>query len=192
MEKSWKTAELAETYNENDPQPRFLGLSETVSPLEMIDETGCWCNFQDGSALNGKGQPSSDLDALCKELTDAYKCIQADILEASNGAETCSPWNTSYEMFWYPDMPNHEILSTCEFLNNGHSDCDLKSCYVEYYFLTNLWQLKDSIGSNAWNVFQEQKHDRFKHADECVMERGPFLLLGRRKKKKIIHFMLSF
>ena len=57
MEKSWKTAELAETYNENDPQPRFLGLSETVSPLEMIDETGCWCNFQDGSALNGKGQP---------------------------------------------------------------------------------------------------------------------------------------
>merc|ERR1712176_859863 len=80
---------------------------------ELVNDIGCWCNFGDANALEGKGPASSPLDGFCKMLTESYKCIIAGEEKAMTQGLTsnvCVPWLTDYKSSWELGMSGQESL----------------------------------------------------------------------------------
>ena len=107
----------------------------------LVDQTGCWCNFGTNTALEGKGPASSPLDGYCKMLTESYKCIIAGEEKAMTEGKTnnvCVPWLTNYNSSWKLGMSDEEALQMCFAENSNGTSCQIKACAVESRFLNQL------------------------------------------------------
>merc|ERR1712178_244361 len=109
----------------------------TQSDMDLINEYGCWCYFQDGPGA-GKGKPVDEIDTLCKRLHDGYTCIQMDSLDL--GAE-CTPWDIDYNSAvgsgMIQDMDIATIRAECD-VQNPENGCPNWTCKVEGYFIQQL------------------------------------------------------
>merc|ERR1711944_284283 len=64
----------------------------TQADMDLINEYGCWCYFQDGYG-QGRSKPLDEIDTLCKRLHDGYTCA---IMDSRDLGDECVPWEVSY------------------------------------------------------------------------------------------------
>jgi hypothetical protein len=109
----------------------------TQSDMDLINQYGCWCYFQDGHGA-GHGKPVDEIDTLCKRLHDGYTCIMMDSLDL--GSE-CTPWDIDYNSAvgtgMIQDMDIATIRAECD-VQNPENGCPNWTCKVEGYFIQQL------------------------------------------------------
>ena len=65
--------------NPNDPNRNVAG------PYAALDNYACWCFFG-SNWRKGKGKAVNEIDQICKDLHDCYKCAAID---ADNEGDNC-------------------------------------------------------------------------------------------------------
>lgn len=181
---------LAQLYNETQPMERGL-LSMLGPTLARIDGYGCWCYFEDDHG-KGRGHPANEIDQLCQVLHQGYECAmldndeeavaqnQANLTPAPFGSknnapassvtssEPCIPWEVDYASGNKGQIDS--IVADCAF-RNPDSNCAMRSCIVESYFVTNVFQL--FFGSNPFDdTLQHSKG--FNPRQDCPVNKGEY------------------
>lgn len=106
-------------YKENENFP---------TTMDILGDYGCWCQFNN-FPKRGHGVPLSEIDNLCKEVYEGYKCLEMDSI---NG-DYCDPfeidYNTTacYDIKYKPDYPL--------------DDCTKNACKIEDNFLYAIWKI---------------------------------------------------
>lgn len=148
----------------DDAGPRKLGQTKDIlaeylgmSPADtkdLLKGYGCYCYVQDqnavGPAFSYNGEPLDELDALCKKLYRAQKCIDLDA--------TAGNWNKNCDI-----MDSFKIYEdgngglTCEEPqgqdNTDRADCKLHMCYLELDFTGKIADLFNS----GWDYQESMK-----------------------------------
>lgn len=113
---------------------------KTITKLDMdlINEYGCWCYFEDGYGP-GRSKPVDEIDTLCKRLHDGYTCAIMDSSELVSGE--CVPWEISYNSAigsgMIMDMDISSIRQECD-VQNPSNGCPNWVCKIEGYFVQQL------------------------------------------------------
>jgi hypothetical protein len=130
-----KEAETAATANGAVPANGLRTV--TQEDMDLVNEYGCWCYFQDGYG-SGKGKPVDDIDVLCKRLHDGYTCA---IMDSADLGDECVPWEVSYNSAigsgMLIDMDIATIRQECD-VQNPDNGCPNWVCKIEGYFLQQL------------------------------------------------------
>jgi len=134
---------------------------------------GCWCNF--GSKLtNGKGQPVSAHDKVCKNMQLCLRCAEMD---AGEGGYECDAKTTEYNSIFSQSSGqnnnDNSFNSQCANLNPGNL-CGTHVCTCEI-------QLINDILSLVWDLEPYETFPRhpsnpyggdFDTESQCVTEPG--------------------
>ena len=62
---------------------------------QLTSGYGCWCNFKKDGHIKGSGKPVDEIDQICRNLHDGYKCSHIDSLEGDPDDE-CLPTVAEY------------------------------------------------------------------------------------------------
>jgi len=118
--------------------PQVSERTITQADMDLVNEYGCWCYFQDGHGA-GKGKPVDEIDQLCKKLHDGYTCAIMDSRELAEGP--CVPWEIDYNSAigtgLITDMDIATIRAECD-AQNPEIGCPNWVCKIEGYFLQQL------------------------------------------------------
>jgi hypothetical protein len=99
---------------------------------------GCWCFFGNLDSTLGRGPPIDAYDALCKELTQCYRCIVHD---ADNAEDDCDPYNTSFDssMAVSGSLGITNITTSCQTQNV--ENCSWRTCSCAMTMVTGFFNL---------------------------------------------------
>lgn len=110
----------------------------TQDDMDLINEYGCWCYFQDDHS-KGHSAPVDGIDQLCKVLHDGYQCAIMDA--ADLGHPNCVPWDVVYNSAVGSGlsigMTIDTIRTECD-SQNPTVGCANWACKVEGYFIQQL------------------------------------------------------
>jgi len=125
--------------------------SDLLFLFEDIQAYGCWCYFgeiyQQGL---GAGHPQSDLDAMCKQLSDGYTCAYMDANTADR--PKCEPYNVEYQSGYTGVFEFFGDQGPMEFncRQRNADQCQYEACVIEGTFIRELL-LEVSINSFPTN-----------------------------------------
>lgn len=137
---------------------RFKNLKAMVMSLQPSNVTifgrycyyGCWCLPQGQHNLaSGFGQPVDPIDAVCKEFTLCYKCIDIDFGGSCNPEKRGYKWGRSF------DSEGNQIDIRCK---NNHNDgpshrCARFVCECDRVLAVGL--------SHVWMYWERRYHARW-------------------------------
>jgi len=127
---------------------------------------GCWCFFGNIDSTLGRGPPIDAYDAVCKEMTQCYRCI---IFDADNEEdEECDPYNTDFEtsMTVSGSFGINNITTSCQTQNVA--PCEWRTCACAMTMVSNFFNLSfDS--ENSYD--ESMKHSNgFDYNLECPQQ----------------------
>lgn len=134
-------------YKENENLP---------TTMDILGDYGCWCQFNN-YPIKGHGVPLSEIDNLCKEVYEGYKCLEIDSLQGEN----CDPFNIDYnttDCYHIKYKPAFQL-----------DDCTKNTCKIEDNFLYAIWKIfkRDYfIGRDGPNM-EELKGSNLDRKNEC-------------------------
>lgn len=144
----------------------FKAVSDLLGPVnfEAIENYGCWCHFNENHG-KGKGAPIDSIDAMCKNLAQAYDCAMMDYAEAT-GNDDCVPWEASYVQA--PTFNINAVVDLCNAMNNDL--CAQYACMAESSFVLNVLgtflQGGDAVNEN------NKIDNGFDHRASCPVNSG--------------------
>jgi len=153
-----QTGEVECEENENGCNGGFMDLT----PLWGY---GCWCFFGNLDSTLGRGPPIDKYDAICKDLTQCYRCIHED---SSNEDEECDPYNTSFDssMSVSGTLGINNITNSCQTQNTAN--CEWRTCACAMTMISGFFNL----AFDNSNVFDEslQHENGFDYNLECPQQ----------------------
>ena len=119
--------------------------------LKKIDNYGCWCSFSDDTGFHG-GEPGygrvmDEIDQICKDLRQGYRCAVIDDDVTNNGGgknngQGCIPWAANYSSSNSLLTDEGQILEACQLDNaqveNSQKDCAVRACALENTFILDF------------------------------------------------------
>ena len=128
---------MKDYFVEHNSLPQEAERTITQSDMDLINEYGCWCYFQNDHG-HGRGAPVDEIDMLCKKLHDGYTCA---IMDSAAQNDECVPWEIEYESALGSGMVLGMSLETiraeCD-VQNPVNNCANWVCKIEGYFVTQL------------------------------------------------------
>jgi len=113
----------------------------SIPNLENLRGYGCWCTLDSGF-LGGYGQPINGIDALCKDLVENYRCVEADAI-ARNRA--CPFQWSNYTISLFTDDALRRQFCTLSANaytmvdSNYDTQCAIDRCQVDSEFIAAMF-----------------------------------------------------
>ena len=131
------------------PQGFSLDRTITQGQMGLINQYGCWCYFED-DYIKGMGQPMDELDKICKDLNQGYRCI---ILDMEEQGTSCIPYTAPYSSaFGFGKPPTafdrDSLIAECD-LQNPSDECARATCKVEGWFMVQYFNFAMSGGQQT-------------------------------------------
>merc|ERR1712178_14493 len=110
--------------NTTTPLRAFAGFIQ--SSFEPISEYGCWCYLDTNRPTASAHGPVVDsIDESCRDLINAYKCIEIDEIDCDAQQVSYIPYN-----FFSSET---DLETECQTQNSGNN-CAIKACIAEGAF----------------------------------------------------------
>merc|ERR1712066_634720 len=145
-------------------EARSVSVTLGDDAMSNLEDYGCWCYFDDKHGT-GKGAPVDAVDAMCKNLAQAYDCAMMDYADAT-GNDDCVPWEVSYNAGI--SFGIGALVDTCNQVN-ANDLCAQYACMAEGSFIINIISAFLNIGT----VNPAHKHDNgFDIRASCPVNSG--------------------
>ena len=141
--------------NANVTGRAFTGDAETA--FAPINGYGCWCYLDDTwrdanqvlinrPAILAHGQVVDTIDESCRELINAYKCVEMDA--EANGITDCDAQAVAYVPFNFD--PLGDLTTDCR--ANNVEECAQNACIVEGAFILRYAEDVAAVGGIVANT----------------------------------------
>lgn len=134
--------------------------------LTPLHGYGCWCFFGNINTAYGRGPPIDSYDAVCKGLTQCYRCIIHD--SDNEEDEECDPYNQEFEsvLTVSGSFGIQNITSICQ--SNNVPNCAWRTCSCAMTMVSGFFNLSfDALSDYDENL----KHSNgFDYNLECPQQ----------------------
>jgi len=144
-----------------------------IANYEVLNGYGCWCSASTHFAY-GRGRTMDELDVICKNLVENYRCIKYDTAK-ENG--DCPPEFNDYHVSFsiFLETTADELYGKCaQIQSDDHSDerrvCAIRRCQVDFTVLKFMMQSFTSNYRPDANLKWTQFGGSFDPATECFNE----------------------
>lgn len=127
--------------------------------MRLLQNYGCWCNFDTYKKGQSHGKPVDFFDNACKVLKEGYECIEMDAATSQQDEDkVCDVQKTRYKSALgsgHPSQMTVEVLTNeCDLVNE--TNCQKRLCKVEGWFIQSI--LKKTYSDGVFPDIFNYKH----------------------------------
>lgn len=124
------------------------------SDMELLQNYGCWCNFDSNKRGNARGQPVDFFDQACKTLKEGYECIEID---GQNASDECDIATTTYRSALGDGINGMTMEALVEECDRNDTPCQKRLCVVDGWFMQSI--IRMAFGEGNFPDVANFKHE---------------------------------